>query len=184
LSSPLSDLGERERIRQDEQPAAGTCGIAGVRLVELVRHEDDRGFLYEMLHATDNFVHKFGQIYVVCSPVRGSIRAFHRHSVLWDYFCIVQGAAKFVLALADDEEIRRYRNAGEECVPRALETYVLTERKPALLVVPPGTWHGWMALQDNTLLVSTASEVYNREAPDEVRASPDVFGDIWTVKGR
>ena len=171
-------------MRKAEQSSAGRSVIDGVQVVELVRHEDDRGFLYEVIHATDNFVHKFGQVYVVCSPVRGSIRAFHRHSVLWDYFCIVQGAAKFVLALADDEEIRRPRNAGEECVPRALETYVLTDRKPALLVVPPGTWHGWMALEDNTLLVSIGSEVYKREDPDEVRASPDIFGDVWSVKGR
>jgi hypothetical protein len=33
-------------------------------------------------------------------------------------------------------------------------------------------------------LLSTASEVYNRERPDELRVSPDVFGDVWAVKGR
>ena len=184
MSSPLSDVGRRERIGEDEQPAAGRRGIAGVQLVELVRHEDDRGFLYEVIHATDSFVHKFGQVYVVCSPVRGAVRAFHKHAVLWDYFCVVRGAGKFVLALAGDEEIRRSRNEGEECAPTALGTYVLTERKPALLVVPPGIWHGWMALEENTLVVATGSEVYNREDPDEVRTSPDIFGDVWSVKGR
>jgi dTDP-4-dehydrorhamnose 3,5-epimerase len=184
LSFPPSNVRSQERIRDDEQPAGGRRAIEGVRLVELVRHEDDRGFLYEVIHSTDNFVHKFGQVYVVCSPVRGSVRAFHRHSVLWDYFCVVRGAGKFVLALADDEELRRCRNEGDECVPVALETYVLTERKPALLVVPPGIWHGWMALEDNTLIVATGSEVYNRKDPDEVRASAGVFGDVWAVKGR
>jgi dTDP-4-dehydrorhamnose 3,5-epimerase len=184
LSSSLSNVRSQERTRKAEQSAVGRRAIDGVQLVELVRHEDDRGFLYEMIHATDSFVHKFGQVYVVCSPVRGAVRAFHKHAVLWDYFCVVRGAGKFVLAQADDEEVRRSRDGGEECAPTALETYVLTERKPALLVVPPGIWHGWMALEDNTLLVSIASEVYNREDPDEVRTSPDVFGDVWPVKGR
>lgn len=184
MSSSLSQVGSQERIRKAEPPAAGKGAIDGVQLVELARHEDDRGFLYEMIHATDSFVHKFGQVYVVCSPNRATVRAFHKHVVLWDYFCVVRGAGKFVLALAGDEELRRASDRGEECVPAALESYVLTERKPALLVVPPGVWHGWMALEDNTLVVATGSEVYNRENPDEVRIPPDIFGDIWTVKGR
>jgi dTDP-4-dehydrorhamnose 3,5-epimerase-like enzyme len=53
-----------------------------------------------------------------------------------------------------------------------------------LVVVPPGVYHGWMALEDDTQMISTASHVYNRERPDEVRVSPDSFGYIWEVKGR
>ena len=56
--------------------------IKGVRLIELVRHIDDRGYLYKVIHSTDDFLHKFGQNYVVCSPIRGAIRAFYRHDVL------------------------------------------------------------------------------------------------------
>jgi hypothetical protein len=41
-----------------------------------------------------------------------------------------------------------------------------------------------MALEDNTQLISTASEVYNRGNPDEVRVPPDSFGYVWEVKGR
>ncbi|MBI3961573.1 MAG: dTDP-4-dehydrorhamnose 3,5-epimerase family protein, partial [Deinococcus sp.] len=57
-------------------------------------------------------------------------------------------------------------------------------RNPTLIGVPPGVYHGWMALEDDTQLISTASEVYNRERPDEVRIPPDSFGDVWTVQGR
>ena len=158
--------------------------IDGARVIELVRHEDDRGFLYEIIHSTDEFLPKFGQVYVVCSPVRGSVRAFHKHAVLWDYFCIVKGAAKFVLAKGSERGMRSALRQGKDFKPQALETYVLSERKPRLLVVPPDTWHGWMSLEDETILVSTASEVYNRERPDEVRISSDVFGDVWSVRGR
>ena len=53
-----------------------------------------------------------------------------------------------------------------------------------MLIVPLGTWHGWMSVEDDTLVVATGSEVYNRASPDEVRVSPDVFGDVWTIRGR
>lgn len=166
------------------QQLAQLGGIEGVRVLELARHEDDRGYLFEIIHASDEFLARFGQVYVVCSPVRGTIRAFHKHYRLWDYFCVVRGAAKFVLARLDDDAVRACLRDGQTCRPEVLEAHVLTERKPSLLVVPAGTWHGWMALEDNTLVVATGSEVYNRESPDEIRVPPDVFGDVWTVRGR
>lgn len=176
-----NDGGAGSAVRELPRPAAS---IEGVRLVELTRHEDDRGYLFEIIHATDEFLPRFGQVYVVCSPVRGTIRAFHKHQRLWDYFCVVRGAAKFVLARMDDDALRARMAAGLPCTPEALQTLVLTERKPCLLVVPAGIWHGWMSLEDNTIVVATGSEVYNRENPDETRVPPDVFGDVWTVRGR
>ncbi len=158
--------------------------IEGVKVVELARHEDDRGFLFEIIHSTDGFLPKFGQVYVVCSPVRGAIRAFHKHAVLWDYFCVVRGAGKFVLARAPEDDVQQALGGEKHCETEAIGAYVLTERKPSLLVVPAGTWHGWMALEDNTVVVATGSEVYNRDEPDEVRVPPHVFGDVWTVRGR
>src|SRR4030067_2191431 len=126
-----------------------------VRVVELVRHIDDRGYLYEIIHSTDDFLRKFGQTYVVCSPVRGTIRGFHKHNILWDYFCVVKGSAQFILADVPDDVVTAAGQKGETCVPRALESFVLSDLKPSLLVVPAGVWHGWMSLQDDTVVVST-----------------------------
>ena len=63
-------------------------------------------------------------------------------------------------------------------------TVVTGERNPALIVVPPGVYHGWMSLEDDTQMISVASHTCDRNNPDEVRISPDAFGDVWTVKGR
>lgn len=164
--------------------ARPSSDIDGVRVIELTRHEDDRGYLYEIIHATDDFLPKFGQVYVVSSPVKGTIRAFHKHCQMWDYFCVVRGAAKFVLAHMNDDAVEACVSEGRVCTPDALQTYVLTERKPSLLVVPANTWHGWMALEDDTIVVATGSEVYSRENPDETRVPPDLFGDVWAVRGR
>jgi len=148
--------------------------IKDVKQVPLVPHVDDRGYLIEIIRAVDEHFTKFGQVYIVGNFARGVIRAFHKHKVLWDWFFISHGAAKFVLK--DDRP--GSPTYGE------INTFVISSRNPSLLVVPPGVYHGWMSLEDDTQLISIASEVYNRENPDEVRIPPDSFGDVWTVKGR
>ena len=104
-------------------------------------------------------VHQFGQVYLVGNPARGTIRAFHKHEELWDWFFISHGSAKFVLS--DDRAGSRTHGA--------LMTIIASARKPRLIVVPPGVYHGWMSLEDDTQMVSTASHVYNHAKPDEVR---------------
>lgn len=153
--------------------------IEGVKVIDLPIFEDDRGFLVEIArHADDpephGVVHRFGQVYLVGDPVRGIIRAFHKHEELWDWFFISHGSAKFVLK--DDR--KGSKTFGE------IQTVIASARKPRLVVVPPGVYHGWMSLEDDTLMVSTASHTYNRQKPDEVRIPPDSFGDVWTVQGR
>ena len=153
--------------------------IEGVKVIDLPIFEDDRGFLVEIArHADDpephGVVHRFGQVYLVGDPVRGIIRAFHKHEELWDWFFISHGSAKFVLK--DDR--KGGKTFGE------IQTVIASARKPRLVVVPPGVYHGWMSLEDDTLMVSTASHTYNRQKPDEVRIPPDSFGDVWTVQGR
>jgi dTDP-4-dehydrorhamnose 3,5-epimerase len=142
--------------------------------IDLVAHVDDRGYLIEIIRATDPHFTKFGQVYLVGNFAKGVIRAFHKHNVLWDWFFISHGAAKFVL-VDDRADSPSYKEQ---------EVFVISSRNPSLIIVPPGVYHGWMSLADDTQMISTASEVYNRENPDEVRIPPDSFGDIWTVKGR
>ncbi len=153
--------------------------IQDVQVIDLTAHEDDRGYLIEIVRRSGGpephaVVHQFGQVYLVGDRTRGTVRAFHKHEQLWDWFFISHGSAKFVLK--DDRP--------ESPTHGEVMTIVVGERRPRLLVVPPGVFHGWMALEDDTQLVSTASHTYQHEDPDEVRVPADSFGDVWTVKGR
>ena len=153
--------------------------IQDVQLIKLTTHMDDRGYLIEIARTAEDsephaVVHRFGQVYLVGDMACGAIRAFHKHEVLWDWFFISHGSAKFVLK--DDRP--------DSPTYEEIMTIVTGERNSTLIAVPPGVYHGWMALEDDTQMVSIASEVYNRENPDEVRIPPDSFGDVWTVKGR
>ena len=146
--------------------------IKGLEIVSLDIYFDDRGYLYEIIHNYD--MQKFGQVYLAGDPARGTIRAFHKHKLLWDYFCIVKGSAKFVF-IDDRQDSETYKQQ---------EIIVCSEKAPKMIIVPPEIYHGWMSLQDDTIMVSTASELYNKENPDETRISPDFFGDVWTIKPR
>lgn len=148
--------------------------IWDVSFVPLVANVDDRGYLIEVLRAVDAHFTKFGQVYLVGDPARGVIRAFHKHEVLWDWFFITHGAAKFVLV--DDRP--------DSATHGHMNVFVTSSRNPHLITVPPGVFHGWMSLEDDTQMISVASEVYNRAKPDEIRIPPDSYGDVWTVKGR
>jgi dTDP-4-dehydrorhamnose 3,5-epimerase len=153
--------------------------IEGVKVIDLRCHEDDRGYLIEVVRPAEDkephgVVHRFGQVYLVGDPVRGSIRAFHKHNELWDWFFISHGSAKFVLK--DDRP--------DSPTHQEMMTICTSGRNPKLIVVPPGVYHGWMSLEDDTQLISVASHTYNREQPDETRIPPDSFGDVWTIKGR
>ena len=146
--------------------------IDGLEIVSLPINFDDRGYLFEIIHNFD--MPKFGQVYVVGDPVRGVIRAFHKHNVLWDYFCIVKGSAKFIF-VDDRKDSKTFKQQ---------ETIILSEKSPKMIIVPPDIYHGWMSLEDDTIMISVASEIYNKEKPDEIRISPDSFGDVWTIKGK
>lgn len=153
--------------------------IKDVQVIPLTAHMDDRGYLIEIVRAAEGeephaVVHQFGQVYLVGDMTRGTIRAFHKHDELWDWFFISHGSAKFVLV--DDRD--------DSPTKDDVMTVISGERKPTLVVVPPGVYHGWMSLEDDTQMISTASHAYNREKPDEVRIPPDSFGDVWTVMGR
>jgi dTDP-4-dehydrorhamnose 3,5-epimerase len=157
--------------------------IQDVQLIDLKVHEDDRGYLYEIIHKSDGFVTGQGreiqQVYIVGDRIEKIVRAFHKHDELHDWFCIVKGAAKFVLV--DDRK-------GSPTYKK-FDIVVTSDRSPKLLVVPPGIYHGWMSLEPDTIMVSTASQEYSHERPDEYRVPPNNFDALvgenpWEIKGK
>jgi len=136
-----------------------------VDVTDLTVHQDERGYLFEIIHNYD-MENGFGQAYIVHNPVKGTIRAFHKHQELIDYFTIVKGSAKFVFANNE--------------VPDIVESITLTDRNPQMITVPTEIFHGWKSLEDDTILLSVGSEVYDEEDPDEERIAWNFCGgDVW-----
>jgi dTDP-4-dehydrorhamnose 3,5-epimerase-like enzyme len=136
-----------------------------VTVTPLLYNADNRGELAELLREDDSDFSRFGQVYAVRSYKAGTIRGLHSHEKLEDWFVVVRGAAHF--RFFDDE--------GNE------QSVVASERKLVRIHIPAGVIHGWCALEDDTILISIASEPYcgiGRNGPkDEKRIPHDTFDD-------
>lgn len=138
------------------------------KLVPTKSHVDDRGFLYQIFQSTDNLFPEIKRIYIVGNFDKAVVRGFHKHLEEWKYFFVAAGSAKFVLV---DENNK-------------INNYVLSSKKPHVLVVPPKIYHGWVSLEDNTLLIAISDKTLEESEKDDYRKDPYTFGNVWSVKGR
>ena len=147
-----------------------------IKIIDLEQNLDDRGILYEVIRTDMSFKPDLNQVYVVKDRVKGIIRAYHRHKKLVDYFHILTGSAKFVF----------FKEISETTLISKMDKkeVILDSRKPQLIIVPSGIYHGWMSLEDNTILLSVASHCYNKDNPDEERIDPNIIPNIWTIKAK
>lgn len=141
------------------------------RVIDLEIYDDDRGFLVPLTNELRP--ENFRRVYVCGNHVKGIIRGFHLHEKEWKYFYIIKGAAKFV-AIDPKDEANIY-------------SFVITERKPKLVIIPPGYANGWVSLQDETLLVALSSRTIGeiKGDNDDKRIDPFKWGkEIWEIKSR
>ena len=129
----------------------------------------------EILRDDDPEFRRFGQVYVsTCYP--GVVKAWHAHQRQTDFFCVVKGNAK--IGLWD-------RREGSPTAGQTMSV-VIGDHNPCLVVIPPGVWHGQMAVgTEMAVLLNVPTEHYSREEPDELRADPFTAeaGFEWRVEG-
>lgn len=139
------------------------------RQVEVKCHVDDRGFLYQIFEDSQEHFPKVRRIYVVGNFGKGTIRGFHKHIYESKCYFVVSGAAKFVVIDKDGK-------------PAA---FVLSSRNPSVLVVPPGYEHGWVSLEDNTVLIGMSDKTLQESLSDDYRSDPFKYGrEVWEVRPR
>ncbi len=136
--------------------------IDGVVVRELRWRADQRGALVELVRADDPelMAAPFGQVYV--TTVRpGVVKGWHRHRRQWDRIACVSGHV--LLGLVDGR-------AGSPTEGAAMGL-LLGERTPAVVLVPPGVWHGLKNVgESEAFVVNVVSEPHDRARPDEERA--------------
>jgi dTDP-4-dehydrorhamnose 3,5-epimerase len=136
--------------------------IEGVIIKPLRVHADDRGYLMEVLRDDDELFEGFGQVYVTtCYP--GVVKAWHAHARQTDHLVCVSGTMK--VGLYDDRP--------ESPTRGQVMSLVLGLVRPALVKVPPGIWHGFTAVGNETaMLLNVPTVHYDPEHPDELRRDP------------
>lgn len=131
-------------------------------------HADRRGILGEIFRYGE-FAFKPRQLNVIEDKRRGTVRAWHLHLNTWEAFFCMKG--KVIFILRDNRKKSKGYNK--------FKTFLLDEKRERILIVPPGVFHGHIALMDNTRLGALCSRVYNRIEPDIKRIDRDALDFDW-----
>ena len=117
----------------------------------------------EILRCDDPHFSAFGQVYMTTAYPH-VVKAWHYHRKQTDNFTCVHGMMKVALYDAREESPTK---------GNLMEVFI-GEKNPALVTVPPGVYHGFKAIGNETaFFVSVPNLPFNREEPDEFRLPPD-----------
>ena len=145
--------------------------IEGVRFRELIRHQDERGSLSELLRSDWPEFTRFGQA-IVTVNLPGVIRGWHRHRRQTDAIVVLSGTA--LVPVYDPREGSRTRGQ--------LDEHVLDGSRLRVVFVPPGVYHGYRTIgTEPALIVNFPDALYDPASPDEERIPHDdpTIGYRW-----
>jgi dTDP-4-dehydrorhamnose 3,5-epimerase len=142
--------------------------IEGVEVKELVTHDDERGFFREVIRESDSFFDRFGQ-WSHSLMHAGAAKAWHIHQRQTDWWYVI-GAVK--VALYDTRD-------GSPTKGRLME-FVMGDRNPVCLKIPPGVAHGCRALEQSHILY-VSSHPYSPEDEGRIPHDDRGIGYDWTA---
>jgi dTDP-4-dehydrorhamnose 3,5-epimerase len=121
---------------------------------------DDRGSV--------RFVNDFNftdvkRFYHVENHRRGFIRAWHGHKKEGKYVYVCSGSALVGVVDMETEKI---------------EKFILSDKSPKILWIPPGKFNGFKSLEENTKIIFFSTSTIEESMGDDIRESHDRW-DIW-----
>ena len=136
--------------------------IAGANFKTLLPHDDQRGWLAELVRSDDPDMDRFGQVYMSVS-YPGVVKAWHLHRKQVDLVTCVSGTILLVLHDVRDGSPTHGQTdehyIGRHCLRRVR--------------IPAGVHHGWKCVSsEEALVISLVTELYDPDDPDEVRLPP------------
>jgi len=142
---------------------------------------DDRGFLLQIFDEKNDKITfdglsylelpKIRRIYLVGNFSKDTVRGMHYHEKEWKYFLAIKGSAKFVVSPEDKPSEKT-------------KTFVLSERKPEVLIVPPKNYNGWKALEEGTLILGMSNLSLEESLKDDKRIPVTSFLNLFKVESR
>ncbi len=136
--------------------------IYGSAVRDLVVRPDERGRLFEILRADDPEFIRFGQVYVTTAHP-GIVKAWHRHQRQTDFFCLIQGRARFTL----------YDPRPGSPTLGMVNEILCDGDQPKLIVIPNLVYHGFKNIGSaEVVCLNCPTEPYLAADPDEERVDP------------
>jgi dTDP-4-dehydrorhamnose 3,5-epimerase-like enzyme len=133
---------------------------------------DDRG---QLTFANDFNLSNYRRFYMIKNHSSQFVRAWHGHKLEGKAITVVEGAAIIGAVQIDD-----WSNPSSSLTPAR---FVLSAKKPSVLMIPPGFANGIMTLTENTIVCVFSSSSLEDSQGDDYRY-PSRLWDIWTAEER
>lgn len=146
-----------------------TGEINDIIIKDLIKYEDDRGWLIELFRKDIIDENVFPEMSYISLTYPGVVRGPHEHLEQTDYFCFV-GPSTFKLVLWDNrKESATYKNK---------MSLSIGENDPKMVIVPPGIAHAYKNIGDKPgLVINHPNRLYagwgKKEKVDEIRYEND-----------
>ena len=103
------------------------------------------------------------RFYQVENHSRGFIRAWHGHKKEGKYVYVVSGSALIGVVNMETEKISKF---------------VLSDKSPKILWIPPGNYNGFKSLEENTKILFFSTSTLEESLGDDIREYHDKW-NIW-----
>jgi len=152
--------------------------LAGAYLIDIERHDDERGFLARTFCRDEFAAHGLRASFVQCNVSfnarKGTLRGMHFQAKPHEeakLLCCTRGAIYDVIV-----DLRR-----QSPTFRKWASFELTSDNHSLLYVPEGLAHGFQSLEDNTDVFYLMSEMYQPALDRGVRWNDPAFAIRWPL---
>lgn len=151
------DLLVAKKSAVNENGSLRNSQIAGVqhRPTRPVPHED--GHLTEVARANwDVLGNPIVQVHIT-TTFEGRIRAWGLHQQITDRLFVVSGLVRIVV----------FDGRKGSATEGQLNEFVVSEKNPGLLIIPPNLYHGWKNIgTTEAVIINMPDKMYNHESPD------------------
>jgi dTDP-4-dehydrorhamnose 3,5-epimerase len=150
--------------------------IEGLKLIRLDRFADQRGSFLKVFNADffskNNLPADFRESYFSVSK-KDTIRGMHFQAPPFEHIKLVYlNQGKIVDVVLD---IRKNSKTYGEFF-----TIDISEENPVAVYIPTGCAHGFLSMEDNTMVTYLQTSVYNKESDQGIKY--DSFGLDWKIK--
>lgn len=132
-----------------------------------------------------------------------AIKAFHYHKLQWDHWFCLKGDIHVVIARPKEiwkrvlKDYNDYMDAiinnepvfthlkDDDIDSMDIRHFYIGEHNPGVLSIPPGWWHGYCNVSQDSSLLYWVTKPYDPKNPDEYRIPWDVFGEnFWKPENK
>jgi len=147
--------------------------IKGVKIKQLKKIPDERGFIMLMLRRDDKEFKKFGEIYF-STVYPEVIKGWHLHTKMTLNYAVVQGMIKLVL----------YDDRKDSPTKGELMEIFTGEDNYCLITVPPGVWNGFKGIGTKMSIIANCSDIPHD--PKEIKRIDPINNELikydWSTK--